>query len=132
MFNKAGVIQNENAGGFVQPLAHAPLQIGNDGLVGPWRLSQEALQAARRGTRNALSQVFGVAAVGLLDQQPAQVLLTVLPRFRAPKPGRKFLMKLGERCRHPLELDLIDVSTSTTAQPLDWRLLYQRDLSLQY
>jgi hypothetical protein len=41
-------------------------------------------------------------------------------------------MKLGERCRHPLELDLIDVSTSTTAQPLDWRLLYQRDLSLQY
>jgi hypothetical protein len=106
------------------------LQPVNDRPIGPRRLGQEALQAARRCALDGLGQILGITAVGLLDQQTSQVLLAALTRFRAPKQGRKFLMKLGERCRHLFELDLVDVLPSTAAQPRNRRTLYHLHPSL--
>jgi hypothetical protein len=39
-------------------------------------------------------------------------------------------MKRGERRRHLLEVDQIHDPTSTVTHPVQWRLLYQKHLSL--
>ena len=72
------------------------------------------MQGAGRGARNRLGHVFRVAPLGLLHQQPAQVLLAAPLGFLAPKEGGERRMKGGEGRAHPLKLCLIHLFSLLT------------------
>ena len=69
------------------------------------------MQGARRGARDRLGDVFGVAAIGLLHQQAPHVLLAAALRLFASKEGSKIGMKGGKGGRHPVKRGLIHSSS---------------------
>ena len=104
LLGKAALIEHEDALRRVQPCTEIGLQAVDHGLRRPGRLGEQALQRPRRGAGNRLGHVLGVAAVGLLHQQAAQVLLAAPLGLRAAKEGGELRMKGGKRRCHPLKL----------------------------
>ena len=62
------------------------------------------MQGPRRGAVDHLGNVLGVAAIGLLHEQPAQLLVTAFLGFPPPEEAGKPCMKAGKGRRHLTEL----------------------------
>ncbi len=72
------------------------LKSSDDRSGGPRSLSQEALERARGSTGHGFGNILSISAVGVLEQQAAQVLLAALSSFRTAKVGSEDLVKGGK------------------------------------
>jgi hypothetical protein len=76
------------------------------------------LQRPGRGARDPLGRVLGVAAVGPLHQQAAQVPFAAPLGFFAPHEGRDVGTKGGKGRCHPVKLTLIHRCSFLTGESI--------------
>ena len=105
LLGKSRFVQDENTVRRVQQPTDLFLEPINDRPIRPGRFGQKTLQAARRGTLHCFGDVFGIAPVGLLHQQPTQVLLASLLGLFTPEQRGESLMESGESCRDTLKFN---------------------------
>jgi hypothetical protein len=116
LFGKATLVDDEDAIRSRETRSYVLLQCIDDGSGSPGRLSQEALEGTGSSARHGFSKVLGVAAVSMLEQQAAQVLLAASLSFGTAKGGGEVLMKGGKVFRHALKRCRIHLASSQTLE----------------
>src|SRR5689334_18339526 len=104
LFGRRRLIEDEDAVGTVQARAKQLLQGRDERTMRPGRLREEALQGPRGSARNGLGDVFGVTAIGMLDQEAAQILFTPALGFGPPKQRGEVSMEAGEGVGNPIQV----------------------------
>jgi hypothetical protein len=87
LFAKAGVVDDPDAFRIVQARSEERVQPINDRFMRPRGIGQEALEGAGIDATDSFGEIFGIAALGVLDEQAAQVAFGMLLHLLTAKQG---------------------------------------------